>query len=104
MQITTTLLIGQAATAGANCGLSSILMIGLFFLAFWFLMIAPQRKRQKLQTKMLSELKVGDHVMTNGGIYGVIASIKDDRFVIKTCDETKFEIQRSFVQSKVEKK
>lgn len=77
---------------------SSLLMMGLFFLAFWFLMISPQRKRQKAQKEMLAALKVGDEIITSSGFLASIVQVKEDRLVIKTGD-AKLEIYKQFVQS-----
>lgn len=74
----------------------------IIFAAMYFLMIAPQRKKQKEHQKMLTELKVGDKVQTNSGIYGAITSIKEDRFILQISDSTKIEIAKPYVQSKDE--
>lgn len=51
----------------------------LIFVLFYFLIIVPQRKRQRAIDAMLDNLKSGDKVVTNGGIYGTIVSIRDDK-------------------------
>jgi preprotein translocase subunit YajC len=58
-------------------GLQPLLLLA-FFAAMYFLMIAPQQKKQKKWQEMLGQLKNGDRVTTNGGIRGVIISVKDD--------------------------
>ena len=75
----------------------------LIFAAMYFLMIAPQRKKQKEHQKMLASLDTGDEVMTAGGIYGEITNKKDDRYVIRIADNTKIEIGKAFVQTVVKK-
>ena len=50
----------------------------LIFVVFYFLLIRPQRKKDKKAKDMLKQLKVGDRVCTIGGIYGTIDNIKDD--------------------------
>jgi len=50
---------------------------------FYFLMIRPQRKKQKEHQQLVEELKRGDRVITAGGIYGVIESVSEDSIVIK---------------------
>ena len=76
----------------------------LMFAAMYFLLIAPQRKKQKAHEKMLTELQSGDEVVTAGGIYGIITSVKDDRFVIRIGDNNaKVEVGKSFVSALVKK-
>ena len=50
----------------------------LIFVIFWFMMIRPQRKKDKQVKEMLNNLKAGDRICTIGGIYGTITGIKDD--------------------------
>jgi len=60
-------------------GSSGQLLLPLvFFALLYFLMIAPNQKKQKKWQEMLSNLKNGDRVTTNGGIRGVIVAVKDD--------------------------
>jgi preprotein translocase subunit YajC len=69
--------------------------------ALYFLMIAPQRKKQKEHETMLKALKTGDDVVTSAGIFGTITNVKDDRFVLRISDTTKVEIAKGFIQSVV---
>jgi preprotein translocase subunit YajC len=65
---------------------STYYMIGflvLIFALFYFVMIRPQRKRQKAQQEMTQNLQKGDDVVTAGGIFGRIDSISEDSVVIK---------------------
>jgi preprotein translocase subunit YajC len=100
-EISSSLFIAQAPSGG---GLQQFLPIILLFVGMWFLIIAPQRKRQKAHDKMLRELKTGDEIITGGGIYGTITNVKDDRFVVKVSDGTKIEIGKTFVSTKIEAK
>lgn len=75
----------------------------LLFAAMYFLMIAPQRKKQKEHEKMLKSLESGDEVVTTGGIYGVITNVKEDRFVVRIAENTKIEIGKAFVQTVTKK-
>ena len=77
-----------------------MIIIGLMFAGFWFLIIAPQRKKQKAHAKMLEALVSGDEVVTSGGIYGTITNVKDDRYVLKIADNTKIEISKPSISSK----
>jgi preprotein translocase subunit YajC len=71
----------------------------LFAAAFYFLLIAPQAKKKKEHDKMLAALQAGDEIVTTGGLFGVIASVKDDRFVVRIADNTKVELGKAFVHA-----
>ena len=58
--------------------LSFVVAMILIFVVFYFLLIRPQRKKDKEAKTMLDNLKVGDRICTIGGIYGTIVSLKDD--------------------------
>lgn len=75
------------------------LPIILMFAAMYFFIIAPQRKKQKEHDKMVSELKSGENVVTNGGIFGTVTNVKDDRFVLKVADNTKIEVTKASIAS-----
>jgi preprotein translocase subunit YajC len=65
---------------------STLYMVGflvVIFALFYFVMIRPQRKRQKDQQNMVAGLQRGDRVITAGGIYGVIDNVREDSVIIK---------------------
>lgn len=99
------LFLAQATSAQGQGGspLPTLLFFGLMFAAMYFLMIAPQRKKQKEHEKMLAALQSGDEIVTTGGIYGVITNVKEDRFVVRIGDDTKVEVGKGFVQTVVRK-
>ncbi len=98
-----TLILAQATEAAAQQpnAIFPLIVPGLMLLGLWFLLIAPQRKRQKKQEQMISSLASGDEVLTLGGLYGTITNVRDDRFIIKIADNTKIEVNRAYIQSKV---
>ena len=65
----------NAATGGM---LSSIIMIVVMVAVFYFLLIRPQRKKDKAVKDMLAALKTGDRICTIGGFYGTIIAMKED--------------------------
>lgn len=68
-------------------GLYSIVMIVLLFGLMYFMMIRPQKKQQQQWQNMINNLKKGDHVVTRGGLHGVIDSIdKANKIVTLDCD------------------
>lgn len=91
--------LAQGAPGGT---LGSLLPIILLFAGMWFLLIAPQRKRQKEHDKMVTELKKGDKIVTTGGLFGMITHVKKDRFVVEIADNIKVELGRQFISTKVE--
>jgi preprotein translocase subunit YajC len=98
--------LAQAAAPSGSTGnpLLQLAPLVLMFAAMYFLLIAPQRKKQKEHEKMLAALAVGDEVVTAGGIYGVITSVKDDRYVVRIGDNNaKVEVGKSFVSALVKK-
>jgi len=100
-----TKMIAQAAAPAANPGFppSMIIVWVLFIGGFYFLFIAPQRKKQKEHERMLTSLQSGDEIITTGGIYGTITNVKDDRFVVRVADNTKIEVGKGFIQSVAKK-
>jgi preprotein translocase subunit YajC len=57
----------------------TLVPMGLVFVLFYFLIIVPQRKRQRAVDDMLNNLKPGDKVVTNGGLYGQVVSLREDK-------------------------
>ena len=77
---------GTTSTTSGSSTTSTLYLIGflvIIFALFYFVMIRPQRKRQKDQQKMIDSMQKGDRVVTAGGIFGVIDSVREDSVVIK---------------------
>jgi preprotein translocase subunit YajC len=68
---------GQAGSSLVGLALPVLLIVG-----FYFLLIRPQRTRQRAQQALIASLEVGDDVMTSGGIFGTIVEIDDDEGVV----------------------
>lgn len=71
------------STSTAGSSISMIIMIVVMVAIFYFLMIRPQKKKDKAVKDMLAALKTGDRICTIGGFYGTIAAIKDDTVTLK---------------------
>ena len=108
MNINPILLAAETATetssevdaAGTGGMVFSILWIVIIFAAMYFLMIRPQRKKQKEEKKMRENLQVGDEIVTIGGIYGRVISLKEDTIVIESkSDHSKITVARWAMQS-----
>ena len=63
--------------------LVTLLVYALFIGVLWYFMMRPQRKEQKRLALMLSEMAVGDTVLTNCGFYGVVIDISDDDVIVE---------------------
>lgn len=85
--------------AGAYSGYSSIIMIVLMFVLFYFLLIRPNQKRQKQRQNMINALQKGDKVVTIGGLHGTVAELDDTTVVIKVNESTKLTFDRQAVNS-----
>ncbi len=89
----------QSAAGGFGLGnLGGLALPVLFFLVLYFLMIAPNQRKQKKWQEMLGQLKSGDQVTTNGGIRGTVLNVKDDVVVLKVQPDG---LQLEFVKSAV---
>ena len=75
----------------------SFVPIILIFVIFYFLLIRPQQKKQKQHAEMISKLKKGDHVVTTGGIYGIISTVKDKTVLLKIDENVKIEVQKNCI-------
>jgi preprotein translocase subunit YajC len=91
------MLAAAAAAQGQGGAWGSLLMMGLIFVVFWFLMIMPQRKQQKQRNEMLSNLKKGDKVVTIGGIHGEIVEFDEDDLKLKINDKVEIKFTRSAI-------
>lgn len=93
------LLEAAAVPGGAMGSLVSFLPLVLIFVIFYFMLIRPQKKRDKQTQAMRSNLEVGDEIVTIGGIIGTIVSLRDDNILIETgSDRNKIRIARWAVQ------
>lgn len=71
-----------AQEEGGSAGLVSLALPLLMIVGFYFLLIRPQRNRQRAQQSLIASIEVGDEVMTTGGIFGSIIEIDDDEGVV----------------------
>jgi preprotein translocase subunit YajC len=80
---------------------SGLIMMVLMMAGMYFLLIAPQRKRQKELEKLQNALEVGDSVLAAGGIYGRVVSIKDDRITLEL-ESGRLVVHKSAIMGKSE--
>jgi len=90
----------QAAGGGLVPGLRQyepILFIGLMLVVLYFIMIAPQRKKDKERRKMLDALAKGDQVVTIGGLHGTVWQVKEQEVVLTVADNTRMTFSRGAI-------
>lgn len=77
-----------------------IIYLVIMVAIFYFLLIRPQKKREKQTRIMLNEMRAGDEIITIGGIMGTIVSVKDDSVMIETgANRTKLKFEKSAIKT-----
>ncbi|MDE0570993.1 MAG: preprotein translocase subunit YajC [Verrucomicrobiales bacterium] len=90
----------QAASGG---GLTSFLPLILIFVIFYFLLIRPQKQKQKKLRSQVEAMKVGDKVITAGGIHGLVTSVKKQSVSVKVDNNVKIEFEKGSVATVISK-
>ena len=93
----------MAAPGGNGPGFTDQLMLILIiFSIFYFIVFRPMRKGQRDVEQMRSDLKNGDRVLTNGGIYGTVVGVSEDVVQLRIADQVKIQLAKSAVTRCVE--
>ena len=87
----------QSGAPQGGISWSMPLMFVLLFVIMYFFMIRPQQKKQKEIQKMRESLKVGDRVVTSGGIYGKIKEIEDTAFIIEIAEGVRVKVDKASI-------
>ena len=69
----------------------------LIFVIFYFLLIRPQKTKDKVHSKMLANLNKNDEIVTSSGIHGTIVNVKDKTVILRIDDNVKMEIEKNAV-------
>lgn len=77
IEIQETEVVPVETTSSFQSGLTSLIPMVLIFAVFYFLLLRPQEKRRKEREKLVSEVKKGEEVLTNSGIYGIVTKVND---------------------------
>lgn len=94
------LALATAETANGSAGgsmITTLITFGIIIMIFYFLIIRPQKKRDKEAKDMLAAMKKGDKVVTIGGIMGTIAVVKEKTVIIKVDDNARIEFSKNAV-------
>ena len=76
---------------------SSLILMGLIFSIFYFILILPMKSKQRKLEDLLKALKAGDKVIVNPGIFGTIVGVEDDAFQVRIDEKTKIKVLKSAV-------
>lgn len=94
---------GAGGAGGAqNNPLQAFVPLILMFAIFYFLLIRPQQKKAKQHKEMLGNLKIGDRIVTNGGMYGTIVRMNDAKMIVEIADKVQVEMLRSTIADKAD--
>lgn len=94
---------GESAPGSGSFAGSILPMMIVMIVVIYFLMIRPEQRKQKAKQEMLKEAKKGDKILTIGGIYGTINSVKDDAVNVKIADNTIIKITKTAISSVINK-
>lgn len=87
----------DAGGGGGGSLIWTLLPFVFIFGIFYFLVILPQKKQRQQLADMITQLKINDEVVTNGGIIGKIKEIKDTSFIIQSAEKSFLEVGKSAV-------
>jgi preprotein translocase subunit YajC len=89
-------LAGRPGTGESN-PFASLIMMGLIFAIFYFVLILPMRRKQKKLEALVNGLKSGDQVVLNAGIFGQIVGVDETSFLVRVDDKTRIKVLKSAV-------
>jgi len=87
----------NGGTSGSSSWLGPIIMILLFGAIFYFLLWRPQQKRMRSQMEMMESIRVGDEVVTQGGIYGYVTELEDDTLLMEVSEGVEIRVAKSSI-------
>lgn len=86
-----------ASAPGPAGGIGFFVPFIFIFVIMYFVLFRPQKKRQQEQQRLIASLKTGDQVVTNAGIHGLIANVKETTVMLKVADNVKLEMEKSAI-------
>ncbi len=89
--------------ASPQSGVYLYVWLGLMVALFYFMLIRPQKRREKERQALLGAVKTGDRVLFGGGFLGTVANVKDKTLVVKIADNVKVEVVRGAVSQVLDK-
>jgi preprotein translocase subunit YajC len=86
-----------APKPGQSNPMTFLVMMAVIFAIIYFMMIMPQKKKQKETQNMLNNIKKGDRIVTIGGLLGTVGNVKDTTVMVKIADNTVVEFRKSSI-------
>ncbi len=87
------------ASTSAGGGFGFFVPMIFIFVIMYFIMIRPQQRRQKEQQRLVESVKTGDRVVTNSGMHGLVANVKETTVLLKVADNVKIEMDKAAIAS-----
>src|ERR1035437_9911061 len=87
----------QTGASGAGGGASTLIMIGLMVIVFYFFMIRPQMKKAKTEKQFKETVQKGDKIITIGGVHGKILEVNDKTFIIEVEGGNRLKIEKTAI-------
>jgi len=94
--------ITAATSSSGGAAIAQLFIFALIGLAMYFLLIRPQRRRQRAQTQLQSSIEVGDEIMTTSGVYGWVTAFDGDIAWLEIDDNVQIRVARQAIQRKVD--
>ena len=94
-------LVAESDTTTNSNPILGMLPLVLIFAAMYFLLLRPQRKRQKETVKLQSSIAEGDEVIMNSGIYGFVSAVEDDLLWIEIAEKVEIRVTKGSIARKV---
>lgn len=94
-------LLSAAETTNSGGSILGMLPLIAIFAAMYFLLLRPQRKRQKETRNLQSSLQEGDEIVMSSGIYGWISSVEDNYFWVEIAKDTEIRVSKSAVANRI---
>jgi len=94
---------GGGGAGGQGGGFGAFLPLILMFAIFYFLLIRPQQKKAKQHKQVLASLKKGDHVVSSGGLHGVVTGLTDDAVTMEIAPKVRVKVSRGSISGVMSK-
>jgi preprotein translocase subunit YajC len=93
---------GTGGAGGQGGGFSTFIPLILLFGIFYFLLIRPQQKKAKQHRELLGALKVGDRIVTNGGLHGKITGMKENTVTVEIAPKIRVKVSRGSIAGMIQ--